>query len=507
MTDRGLRAEGPLSHAFPAALAVAAGLIFLLNLGNHYLWQDEAQTALLAQTVLDRGMPYGTDGKNFFSQELGVEYGENHIWKWHTWLPFYLVAGSFALLGETTFAARLPFALFGIGTVIMVYYFGTALWRDRFAGGAAAVMLLTSVPFLILSRQCRYYSTAAFLSLLGLWAYLRLAEGKRGALATFVAAGTLLFHTNYVYCASLLAAVGAHWLLLDRRESKKMAWGFGWVVSLCAPWVAWLSGIRYGAQYAEIFLQFDHAWFQIRNFVEQLGYQALPLVGLAALAAGAATAFVLGKRPPVSVPPLWKAVLLPVSFIAVTLGMLALTAPFHFFRYLAPLIPPLMALAGLLAGLARRAHVVVGVAAVAVAVAAQPLRDYCYELMHDYDGPIEGIVRFLEENASPDDMVAMTYGDLPVKFYTGLRVVGGLAGEDLSVAEKADWVVIRRNTVSTHDMRFRRYLLENLDPDRYRAITLDAVDIRFENRESPYEHLYRTVRDGPKVVMLERIGD
>jgi hypothetical protein len=115
-------------------------------------------------------------------------------------------------------------------------------------------------------------------------------------------------------------------------------------------------------------------------------------------------------------------------------------------------------------------------------------------------------VRFLEESASPDDLVVMTDGDLPVKFYTGLRVVGALTGEDLSVAEKANWVFIRRNTVSSHDLKARRYLLDNLDPSRYRAITLDAPDIRFENRESPHEHLYRTVREGPKVVVLQRIG-
>ena len=44
--------------------------------------------------------------------------------------------------------------------------------------------------------------------------------------------------------------------------------------------------------------------------------------------------------------------------------------------------------------------------------------------MTDRGLPIEAIVRFLEESASPDDLVVMTYGDLPVKFYTGLRVVG-----------------------------------------------------------------------------------
>ena len=78
-----------------AILAIAAPL-FSIQLGNHYLWQDEAQTALISRTILDGGIPRGYDGRNHFSQELGIEYGENYVWRWHTWLPFYLVAGSFA---------------------------------------------------------------------------------------------------------------------------------------------------------------------------------------------------------------------------------------------------------------------------------------------------------------------------------------------------------------------------------------------------------------------------
>ena len=100
---------------FLGCIIVLACFLLLANLGNHYLWQDEAQTAVIARTVMARGMPYGTDGVNYFSQELGAEYGRNYIWKWHTWLPFYLLAGFFKVFGESNFTARLPFALFGIG--------------------------------------------------------------------------------------------------------------------------------------------------------------------------------------------------------------------------------------------------------------------------------------------------------------------------------------------------------------------------------------------------------
>jgi phosphatidylglycerophosphate synthase len=77
--------------------------LFLANLGNQYLWQDEAQTAVISRTILTHGVPVGYDGKNYFSQELGSEYGKNYIWKWHTWLPFYILAAFFSLWSLVTY--------------------------------------------------------------------------------------------------------------------------------------------------------------------------------------------------------------------------------------------------------------------------------------------------------------------------------------------------------------------------------------------------------------------
>ena len=162
------------------AFAVLAAALLLPNLGESYLWQDEAQTAVVARTILTDGVPRGSDGTNFFSQEQGREYGADHLWIWHTWGSFYLTAASLFALGENTAAARLPFALLGVATVALAYFAGLTLWRDRRAALAGAGMLALSVPFLILSRQCRYYAAAGFLSLVGLHAYARLRGGARG---------------------------------------------------------------------------------------------------------------------------------------------------------------------------------------------------------------------------------------------------------------------------------------------------------------------------------------
>jgi len=133
-----------------------------------------------------------------------------------------------------------------------------------------------------------------------------------------------------------------------------------------------------------------------------------------------------------------------------------------------------------------------------------PVNNYLFEISHDFDGPVEGIVKFLEQKADKNDIVAITYEDLPVKLYTGLRVVGGLTGEDLKDVKNARWVIIRKNIGSKKDLLVRQYIEENLDLKKYKKIILDYPDTRFQNREDPKKHLYATAKDEDRVVIYER---
>jgi 4-amino-4-deoxy-L-arabinose transferase-like glycosyltransferase len=480
-------------------------LLFLLNLGNHYLWQDEAQTAVLAKTVMARGLPYGTDGKNFFSQELGAEYSDDYIWKWHTWLQFYIVAGSFKIFGTNTFAARLPFALLGIATVILLYFFSLHLWQDRRAAAAAAVLLLLCVPFLLLSRQCRYYSLSAFFSLLALFAYIRLLDRKKFSTPLFLVSGTLLFHTHYIYLGSLIVTVMVHCLLFHRRDWRR-------VVSVCIetilismPWIFWLSGMKYTEVYGKNLFNFSSFVSQVISFGQQIFGHVLPIYFLFVPIIFFLVEKVWKRKFDWKTLNIIRAVSLPILFTCLTIVALSATSPAPFFRYLSPVIPPIMAITGMMVSIFYRLHWLAGIFVLIFAISQQPIFKFLYELTHDYDGPIKGIVTFLNANADPDDVVAITYGDMPLKFYTNLRIVGGLTGEDLEPAKKAKWVIIRRNVICSKDYAVRQYLIRNLDFDRYRKIEINFPDIPFENRESPYEHRFQTVKSVPRVWILERI--
>ena len=99
----------------------------------------------------------------------------------------------------------------------------------------------------------------------------------------------------------------------------------------------------------------------------------------------------------------------------------------------------------------------------------------------------------------------MSYGDLPVKFYTGLRVIGGLTGEDLADVEKADWIIMRRDRVAVETTRVRTILTAHLRARRHKRYVIDYPDTPFQNRETPQAHLFRTAgADVPRITIYGR---
>lgn len=489
------------------ALAVASWLAFA-NLGAQALWQDEAQSALLSRTTLEHGIPLGSDGLNFFSQEMGVEYDDAHRWRWHTWLHFYLVAGSFALFGESTAAARAPAALFGVATLLGVFALAWTWWRDRVAAHAAALSLLALVPFWILVRQCRYYSLTACFAVFALLGYARFVQGRRAGVWLYATSVVALFHSHYVYVPPLLAAVLLHCWIFDRTRLRALGKATALALGVCAPWIVWQSGMDYPASYVD---ELGDPGYWLRNagiFTRKLlahGSGLALLVGAVAVAAGIAL-----REGPGELRALTRdrgAAGLCGAGLAMG-ATLSVVAPDAFFRYLTPLLPLLALAFGGLVAQAMRVHAVAGLALLVGVVALQPLGRFGHELRHDFEGPIEGLVTYLAESVEPGDSVWITYGDMPLKFYLKVRVVGGLTGESLEDALAStppDWVILRRHTISeSRDGAVRAFIEREIDLASFRKVELPFTDTRFENREEPAEHRFRSALGGPPVTLYAR---
>ena len=111
------------------------------------------------------------------------------------------------------------------------------------------------------------------------------------------------------------------------------------------------------------------------------------------------------------------------------------------------------------------------------------------------------LAKYLKKNAESDDVVLITYGDLPLKFYTELKVIGGRSGEDVSPAKMADWIILRKY--------WPAWRVDNLIPHlprrNYERIVINYPDTQWENRESLAWHHFRTVDNEDRVVMYHRI--
>lgn len=205
-------------------------------------------------------------------------------------------------------------------------------------------------------------------------------------------------------------------------------------------------------------------------------------------------------------------------FIIINFVTLVIASPYPYIRYLSPIIPILIVLLAVLLISAAKLHALVPIAIIAIMLFKNfipdfmyklthdfvpfknSIPDFMYELTHDFDGPMEGIANYLNEHADEDDIVLITYGDMPLKLYTNLRIVGGLTGETLFVASDPDWIITRRHRASSLSVPVQNYI-ETFPISDYEPIVLDCVDTSFENREAPHNHRYRTATEGPKVVI------
>lgn len=363
--------------------AVGAVLLFS-RLGTPALWQDEAETALRAVTILKTGLPRAhLDGVLVTTQPslAAHEADAAGVWTWNTWLPAYLAAGSFALLGRTPLAARLPFALAGVLTLWLAWGLYRGAEDDELAqrrpGAAhsALALLALSAPFLLFARQSRYYALAALGTVLVLRSWRRLLAGRPWGAAALALSLNFLLHSFFaVFAVAALALALDALLRLDECPRAARFWGAAALTLALAAPALWYFRVwerpgnhAYGAVEGLEFLKTFLLWGA--RFCVPLALPALVLAGravrrrraapLLVLAAGAALLIGVCGEGPAS----WLAAALALAalgaaaaaapapygvmslrrmsvlFLVASLGLLSFTAAEPYGRYLAGLLP------------------------------------------------------------------------------------------------------------------------------------------------------------------------
>jgi dolichyl-phosphate-mannose-protein mannosyltransferase len=260
-------------------VAAAASFLLLASLGADHLWEDEGDTAVLAANVLKHYVPVAWDGVTFVAPDYGQRLANSFVTISHPWLQYYLAAASFAVFGESPWAARFPFALAGLATILLVYTMTAALARSRLAALSAAILLTVNVQFLMFARQARNDSLHTLLTCLVIWQFLRL--NSRVDAVLFAATGILLFQTHPIGLAVVMAL--GILTLLDRSfaSTRRLFWPAAAAIGLYAA--AWLALSRDGSARNMMPLE---EWRLFLPRLLQFGIECAsvtPLVGLATL--------------------------------------------------------------------------------------------------------------------------------------------------------------------------------------------------------------------------------
>ncbi|MCX5686428.1 MAG: glycosyltransferase family 39 protein, partial [Candidatus Omnitrophica bacterium] len=124
----------------PILLALGAYLFFFQLDGMALTDPDETFYAQSAKEMLARN--------EWITPYL---YGEPQFEK--PILIYWLIELSYKVFGVNEFAARLPSAIFALIGVFAIYILGGLLFNRR-VGALSAVMLASSVEYVILSRAC-----------------------------------------------------------------------------------------------------------------------------------------------------------------------------------------------------------------------------------------------------------------------------------------------------------------------------------------------------------------
>lgn len=508
--------------------------LFLLfsNLGQRSLWYDEAETAIVGQNSLLKGYPSPWDEKNFITFN-GIDFKiimGHYIFVFNSWIQYYLAGISIFLLGKSPFAARLPFAIIGFFSLVFFYFLALKLFNDKRKAILATLLLAFSIPFLLHVRQCRYYSLVIFNTIFFLHSYLDILSAKKGASWRFILSSVLLFHSQYLLWFSLFPGIIIHLLICDINKLKKIAFLSSIILLLTIPWFlvfpfSVVSKVTVGGGFSLINMIIFKG---LVRFLWQMSRYYFPLILLPFIPFVVITKG--EKRWEIN-----KNNLLLVMAISSTIIFLSIVGLGHY-RYglaifpiftlllveiiswlekrLKPLVYIVVTLL-LLTNIVHDAHLflfqrlIKNISSYLPAVEARLeedmtllrlrcyLLEFFYEITHPYDGPQEGIIKYLKTHAKPQETI-MVVGDNPaflifatdlkIRFKTGEPYRYSVPLIEVPENYPIDWILVRGKE-------------PYLPPKNYERIVLDYPDVDHGNSGDYLNHQFKSHKKGPRIIL------
>ena len=224
------------NEAFLILILIALCLtLFFFRLGARPLWDiDEGMHAATSMEMILSGdwITPKFNGEPFYDKPV-----------FYNWL----VALAFLAFGFTEFAARLPAAVLGSGCVIVTYLLGRKMFSPT-VGILSAVILATTVEFIVLSRSVVHDISLLFFVTLALYlfyiGYKDDRHRKRNLLFFYGALGFAVLSKGPVGLALPAMIIGVY-LMVERNLKFIMKMQIGWGIliflAVASPWYILIS--------------------------------------------------------------------------------------------------------------------------------------------------------------------------------------------------------------------------------------------------------------------------
>jgi len=263
-------------------LITIMSVLSLANLGNRYLWYDEAHTALMGRNVLKYGVPKVWDGEYLITTSNGNDFNDSLIIVKDGFVQYYLAA--FGELTSSFAHPRLIFVLLGIVGAIVFYLLTKQLTDNDKISLIALFLYCTSIPIILYIRQVRYYSPCILFGLLTLLTYLlAIKTNKLKHWIAFSISSILLYHSLYLFFMIIMIAIFIRYVLYDRNKIHTK----GLLISLSAVFIFTFPLFLYNQSFLNnlgdqrsSFQGFGYLLLQAPGYLWQLNSYFFPFIGL-----------------------------------------------------------------------------------------------------------------------------------------------------------------------------------------------------------------------------------
>ena len=211
-------------------LSLAALVLFLINLGDLPLL--DLNEATLAQVAKEIAL--GTKWSDWIFPTL---WGEPYLEQ--PPIAHGLVAIAYKIAGSSEFTTRLPGALLGAVSVLLLYKIGREIFVTRLPALFSALVYLTCLPVVRFSRLAMLDGPLLCFELLTIWAVLRSRRNLKWALVVGIGLG-LMSLTKGLLCLQILVIV-VLFLWWDTPRLIVSAYFWGGLALGTAPAIVWYA--------------------------------------------------------------------------------------------------------------------------------------------------------------------------------------------------------------------------------------------------------------------------